>query len=141
MAIAPAPTPTRALSLLSQRREPNMARSGLAESSPGGPTQFHCSRCAELGFQGIFSRSGVDGDGVNTGEATKASIPLPRRTQEPVETEITQGIGSEMATNLLQIPAMSDQTLALPHVDPEMTGVSDRRSRDAEVDGRGAAPP
>src|SRR5215207_1602971 len=141
MAIGPAPTPTRALLHLNQRREPNTTRSELARSSSGSPPQFQCVRCTEIGLQGIFSRRGVDWDRIATGEATEAPIPLPRRTQEPIETEIPQGIGSEMAANLLQIPAMSDQTLALPHVDPEMTGVSDRRRRDAEVDGRGAAPP
>src|SRR5215212_5493083 len=141
MVTAPAPTPTRALSHLSQPREPNMARSGMAGSSSGSPTQFQCARCAEIGFQGILRRGGIDGNRVATGETTEAAIPLPRRTQEPVEAEIPEGIGSEMAANLLQIPAMSDQTFALPHVDPEMTGVRDRRRRDAEVDGRGAAPP
>jgi hypothetical protein len=65
-------------------------------------------RCAEIVLQGIFSRRGVDRDRIATGEATEAPIPFPRRTQEPIETEITQGVGSEMAANLLEIPAMSD---------------------------------
>ena len=104
-----------------------MAQSGLTESSSGSRTQFHRVRCAGIGFQGILSRRGIDWDRIATGEATEASIPLPRRTQEPIETEVPQGIGSEMAANLLEIPAMSEQTLALPHVDPEMTGVGDRR--------------
>src|SRR5918995_3851612 len=126
MATAPRPTPRRALSHLSQRREPNMARSGPPRSSFGSPPQFQRVRCAVIGFQGIFSRRGVDRDWIAAGEAPEAAIPLPRRTQEPIETEIAQGIGSEMAANLLEIPAMSDKTLALPHIDPEMTGVSDR---------------
>src|SRR5918994_4587830 len=126
MATAPGPTPRRALSHLSQRREPNMARSELARSSFGCPLQFQRVRCAVIGFQGIFSRRGVDRDWIAAGEAPEASIPLPRRTQESIETEIAQGIGSEMAANLLQIPAMREKTLALAHVDSEMTGVRDR---------------
>ena len=102
---------------------------------------FSTCGAAGIGLQGIFGRRGVDRDRIATGEATEASIPLPCRTQEPVETEIAEGIGPEMAANLLQIAAMGDQTLALSHVDPEVAGVGDRRRRDAEVDRRGAAPP
>src|ERR687897_3588489 len=140
METAPAPRPTRALWRLIRRREPNMARCGVASSSSSSRAQLYHGRCAGIGLQGIFGRRGVDRDRIAAGEATEASIALARRAQEPVETEIPEGVSPEMAANLLEIPAMGNQALALAHVDPEVTGVRDRRRRDSEVDRGGATP-
>src|SRR5687767_5349238 len=117
-----------------------MAPSGLTGSSSGSRAQFHRVRCAGIGLQGIFSRRGVDRDRIAAGKATEASILLSRRPQEPLKTEIAEGIGPKMAANLLQTPAMGNQTLALSHVDPEVAGVGNWWGRDAEVDRRSAAP-
>src|SRR5215831_19349818 len=91
----------------------------------------------------LRSRLGLDPHTIVTGKAGVAEVGGigTRRLEHAVEREIAQGVGTQIAANLLHRVASPDQLLAGGRVDTVVAGPLDRRRGDADVHGARTGPP
>src|SRR5262245_21257689 len=81
-------------------------------------------------------RPGLEADAIAAGEAGMTEMPRIRagRLQHPVEREVADRIGAEIAPDLLGAVARADQLPARRRVDAVVSRPLDRRRRDPYVD-------
>src|ERR1041385_8547368 len=103
----------------------------------GGYSSSHRGERGVLKLHFVHLKLLRDRDWVGAVEACTAELlrrAAPDRLHEPRDGEVVQGVGADVAADLIDRPARGDELLGRADVDTHEAGIAHGRARDAHVD-------